>query len=376
MKKKRGILKYTEPLILITFWMAIFAAPLFIFQDEGVIIWNDVIIALKGVIPFFLLFLLNHFLFVPFLLFRNKKVFYFIAAVILVIVFSVFQYQIEKSRPKDGPPHHENFQHPPPARINNTGPPPQPHKGPPEIHPQAHQRKANPFPFPPFVNSFIIAILIIGFDTGLRMLIRWSKLEQEKTFLEKENIQNQLAFLRNQVSPHFFMNTLNNIHALIDTDTEEAKETIIRLSKLMRHLLYDSQTELVPLAKELEFIKSYINLMKQRFSEKVRINLNIPDQIPDKSIPPLLFTSFVENAFKHGISYQNSSFIDIAFSFQPDYLTFEIKNSNPGYEKRKTTSGIGIENSRKRLNIIYGNKYSLIIKENKDSFVLILKIPV
>ncbi len=150
------------------------------------------------------------------------------------------------------------------------------------------------------------------------MMVRWSKLEQEKTLLEKENVQNQLAFLRNQVSPHFFMNTLNNIHALIDVDTEEAKEAIIKLSKLMRHLLYDSQAELVPLAKEMEFIQSYINLMKLRFSEKVKINLSIPDQLPDKSIPPFLFTSFVENAFKHGISYQNSSFIDIVFLYKPD----------------------------------------------------------
>jgi sensor histidine kinase YesM len=104
--------------------------------------------------------------------------------------------------------------------------------------------------------------------------------------------------------------------------------------------------------------------------------LTLPDQIPDTSIPPLLFTSFVENAFKHGISYQNPTFIDIAFSYTTDYLIFEIRNINHRVKSENRTSGIGIDNARKRLDILYGKKYSLKIEDNIDDFVVILKIPV
>jgi len=368
MKKKAGSLKYTESLLLIVLWIIVFAAPLFIFQAEDSRYWEKVLFVLFGVLPFFLIFLANHFLLVPFLLFKNKKVFYLVSTVLLILIFSVSIHYLERLRPKPPPPHLENIQHPPQRGHERMNPP--------DRLPSPPQRKPNPFPYPPFINSFLICVLIVGFDTGLRMMVRWSRLEQEKTLLEKENVQNQLAFLQNQVSPHFFMNTLNNIHALIDVDTEEAKEAIIKLSKLMRHLLYDSQVELVSLNKEIEFIQSYINLMRLRFSDNVNIKLSLPDQIPDKSIPPLLFTSFVENAFKHGISYQNPTFIDIAFSFAPEQLTFEIKNICHKNNSENGRSGIGIENTRKRLDIIYGKKYSLKIDDNIDDFSVILKIPV
>ncbi len=377
MNTKNGILKYSEPLIIITIWLVIFAAPLFLFQKDDAIVWESVFIAWKGVFPFFILFSVNHFLLVPFLLFKNKKTLYLLAAISLIIAFSLNAYFLEKSRLHNEPPQHEREQFPPPNRADRPPPrnradrPPPPER---QLDPQ--KRKTNPIPFPPFVNTIIISVLIIGFDTGLRMLVKWSKLEKEKTLLEKEKVQSQLDFLSNQVSPHFFMNTLNNIHALIDLDKEEAKEAIIKLSKLMRYLLYESQAKLVPLAKELEFIKSYVNLMKLRFSEKVKINFHVSGELPDKSIPPLLFTSFVENAFKHGISYEKPTFIDITFSYVPENLTFEIKNSKPGIIKENTSLGIGIENSRKRLDIIYGTKYSLKIEDNNDEFVLNLIIPV
>ena len=265
MKKKTGILKYTESLLLITLWTVIFAAPMFMFQGDDADYWKKVFFALIGALPFFILFLANHFLLVPFLLFKNKKVTYLISAVLLIIIFAFSIHYFEQLRPKNSPPPHESFRPPPPDR--------QDHIRPPDRLPPPHQRKANPFPYPPFINTFIICLLIVGFDAGLRMMVRWSKLEQEKTLLEKENVQNQLAFLQNQVSPHFFMNTLNNIHALIDIDTEEAKESIIKFSKLMRHLLYDSEAENVSLNKEIEFIQSYIDLMKLRFSDNVNINL-------------------------------------------------------------------------------------------------------
>jgi len=221
----------------------------------------------------------------------------------------------------------------------------------------------------------VVSILIIGFDTGLVLSVKWAQSEQNRIRMEKESVENQLAFLRNQVSPHFFMNTLNNIHSLIDFDTTEAKDSVIRLSRLMRHLLYDSEADQIPLQKELEFVQNYVDLMKLRFSNKVNIQLEIPGHIPDKTIPPLLFTSFLENAFKHGIHIQGASFVSIAFAFVDEQLVFAMKNSNPHLQKEEEQTGIGIENSRKRLDLLYGNQYSLEINDGKEEFLLTLTLP-
>lgn len=367
MKLRRAILKYSEPLIVFTMWLLVFAAPLLIFQSNNQVVWSDVSRVWMGVLPLLLLFLVNHFLLIPFLFFRNNKALYFIAALGLVLVFSFSMYLMGQgnmdARPKPLP----GMQQPPPPQFENRHLPGHP-------LPQTQHRR-NPIPFPPFVNTFIIAILVIGFDAGLRMIFRWSKLEQEKTLLEKENVQNQLAFLRTQISPHFFMNTLNNIHAQIDIDAEEAKESIIKLSKLMRHLLYESQGEKTALKKEIDFIKSYVNLMKLRFSDKIKIDVQLPASIPEKEIPPLLFTSVIENAFKHGISYSNASFINIKINIAEDKLQLEVANSKTAHNNAKDENGIGLENTRKRLELLYPKNYAFSINETVKDFTVKISIP-
>ena len=171
------------------------------------------------------------------------------------------------------------------------------------------------------------------------------------------------------------MNTLNNIHALIDIDTDEAKDSIIRLSKFMRHLLYDSEAEKIPIKKQIDFIQNYVELMRLRYSDKLQIDLHAPEQLPDKLIPPLLFTSFVENAFKHGVSYQKSMFINITFLFTEDTLHFHIKNRHSGSRSEKEHGGIGIANAKKRLDLIYGDRYKLDIDDKEEEFIVNLIIP-
>lgn len=359
---KPNILKHIEKILLFIIWIIIILAPLVIFQDSGDLDWNQVIINWKNILPFFILFLINHFFLIPLLLFKKKQIEYVLSAVGFVILFSVLMFLNGNQVRNRG----DRLIVPPPRHELREDPP---HRPPPPKH---HQPVRSPYMS--IFNSFMIGLLIVGFDAGFRMNFRWNKLEQERTKLEKENVENQLAFLKNQVSPHFFMNTLNNIHSLIDIDTEEAKEAIIKLSKLMRHLLYDSEAEKIPLQKELDFISSYIKLMELRFSDKVSIELDISNPIPQKSIPPLLFTSFVENAFKHGISYENNSFIKINFVFTDDRLTFRLNNSIP--EKKSLESGgIGIENSRKRLDILYGKDYQLDINETNTEYHLTLNLP-
>ena len=354
-----------EIILVALVWLVLIAAPVF-FRGNGVSDWRDAVIPFHTLIPLLIIFLLNRFLLVPQFLFKKKNFLYLFSVAGLIALFTLGSYFFTRHPQNRRPQHEMNEQlKPPPPRQEQfeKGLPP----------PDRPRRNAA---IPPFANLLLFSILLVGFDTGLKVSFRLGETERAKAKLEKEHMGTQLAYLRNQVSPHFFMNTLNNIHALIDINTEEAKEAIIRLSRLMRHLLYDSEIEEIPIQKEIDFIKNYVDLMKLRYTDKVKISLQLPEQIPDRSIPPLLFTSYVENAFKHGISYQQASFIDIHFSCTADQLTFEIKNSNPQVEKEAEPSGIGIENSRKRLDLIYGDNYTLKIEETQDEHHLHLTLPI
>lgn len=383
----KNLMKFLEPMISVIFWILLFASPLLFGNFEEGVNWEHIIRVWKSFVPFLFLFLLNRFVFLPYFFFSNRRWLYFISNGILILIMAggvhyhrtrVLMPEIRERRqevlsPPPGvpPPQRENL----PRQRED---PPLQRKDHPKQRMDGPRRPGPGQPpglLPPFLSFMVVSILIIGFDTGLVLSVKWAQSEQKRIRMEKENVENQLAFLRNQVSPHFFMNTLNNIHSLIDFDTTEAKDSIIRLSRLMRHLLYDSEAEQIPLQKELEFVQNYVDLMKLRFSDKVNIQLDIPGQIPNKTIPPLLFTSFLENAFKHGIHIQGSSFVSISFKFVEENLVFEMKNSNPGFQKEKEHIGIGIENSSKRLNLLYGNRYSLEIDDGKEEFVLTLTLP-
>jgi len=358
---KNNRLKLTEALLVILVWIVLLAAPMFFRNDF--LSWESFIGPIQILIPLFIIFLINRFVLVPRLLLKKKNILYLASVAGLIAVFSIGTFFFRPSRERRLPRDQETRQIrtlPPERRPNNLPPP----------HPVRNGRQ-----IPPYANLMIFSFLLVGFDTGLMTTFRLTKSERKRAKLEKEYAETQLAFLRNQVSPHFFMNTLNNIHSLIDIDTDEAKESVIRLSKLMRHLLYDSEIEKIPIHKEIEFIKNYVDLMKLRYSDKVKISLNFPAQFPDKAIPPLLFTSFLENAFKHGISYQSTSFIKIAFTTSSESLSFSIKNSNLHSKKGIESTGIGIKNARKRLDLIYGDRYSLDIKDANDEFQVLLSIP-
>lgn len=364
-------LKTVEVLLLVLVWLVLIASPI-LFRADDISGWRELISPIETMIPLFIIFLANRFVLVPGLLFRNKNLLYFISVFGLIAAFTLASYFVPANRILGQPAQHEvrapvrtfpQDSRPPDIRPPGSGFPP----------PGEPERAG---PLPPFANLLIFSILMVGFDTGLKISFRLAKTEREKARLETENISTQLAFLRNQVSPHFFMNTLNNIHAQIDIDTEEAKESLIRLSKLMRHLIYDSETEKLPLGKELEFISNYIDLMSLRYSDKVKIDLKLPETIPDTKIPPLLFTSFVENAFKHGVSYENSSFVNIVFACDASKLSMEIRNSNHLLTSDKEASGIGIENSRKRLDLLYNQDYNLDIQSGKDVYFVKLEIPI
>jgi LytS/YehU family sensor histidine kinase len=229
-----------------------------------------------------------------------------------------------------------------------------------------------------FFDNFIIAVLVIGVSTSFKMMSQWLNEESKRKDLEKAQLKTELALLRHQVSPHFFMNTLNNIHALIDINAEDAKNTIIQLSVMMRYLLYDTAHGKTTLKQEIVFIESYISLMKLRFPDNVTVTLEVPEDIRDIEIPPMLFISFLENAFKHGVSYQAESFVSFKIEQNDSKLNCTIHNSK--FKKKenegKNYSGIGLVNIKKSLELLFGKDFILNIHESESDYEVQLTIPV
>ena len=170
------------------------------------------------------------------------------------------------------------------------------------------------------------------------------------------------------------MNTLNNIHALVDIDPEKAKDTILELSKMMRFVLYEGNKQGVSLSREVDFIRHYVTLMQLRYTDKVRIDINLPAEVPDRQIPPLVLVTFIENAFKHGISYQHDSFIEMTVAVEGESLNFTCRNSKAEVSN-EMKGGVGLSNVRKRLNLIYDKNYSLRIRNDAEVYTVELNIP-
>jgi len=160
----------------------------------------------------------------------------------------------------------------------------------------------------------------------MAIIQRLRKNEFKQKEIEKARIDSELAFLKNQISPHFFFNALNNIYGLIAIDSDKAQQAVEKLSGLMRYLIYDSNIDTIELQKEFDFTSKYIELMQQRFSSKIKIDIEISNNLPEAQIPPLLFIPFIENAFKHGISYREHSFVSIRLTAEDNKVIFECNN--------------------------------------------------
>lgn len=225
--------------------------------------------------------------------------------------------------------------------------------------------------------AFFGGLMLMGMNLGVKLYFKTQEDRDHQEMLEKQDLERQLEYLRYQVNPHFFMNTLNNIHALVDINPERAKTTIVELSKMMRYILYEGDKKLIPVQREALFLKNYIELMRLRYSSRVSINLDIPEMMPDVMLPPLLLIIFVENAFKHGVSYAAPSFIDIKVEVTQDKLKFRCRNSRQEQkpDEKKKKGGVGLANARRRLDLLFHDKYSLEIKENDKEYDVQLEIP-
>lgn len=224
-----------------------------------------------------------------------------------------------------------------------------------------------------------VFLTIFGIIYGLSATVLGSyfRREREQKEAEEEFLKAELAFLKSQVNPHFFFNTLNNIYALIKKDPEKAREKILQLSKLMRHLVYGTGQQYVPLIDEIDFLEKYIELMSLRIQDDVRINFNFPKGITEEThVPPLLFVPFVENAFKHGVSYQKESWIDVSLSKTDQHVLFEVSNSLFLKKVDAEVGGVGLANVKRRLKLLYPeNNYEFKTSAVDGQYKIRLAIP-
>jgi two-component system LytT family sensor kinase len=227
--------------------------------------------------------------------------------------------------------------------------------------------------YPPYrqmhlFNFGFTSLFLVFFSLGMRVIERHTQTEKLQKELEKEKLNSELALLKNQISPHFFFNTLNN--------AEDSQQAVLKLSKLMRYLLYDSESGNISLNREIAFMNNYIDLMKLRMSDKISLKVSFPEEYDEVTIPPLLFIPFIENAFKHGISYRETSFIDIRMLTTKDSISFVCSNSivKPRGDSERDHPGIGLENVSKRLNLLFPGKHELKINRSDNSFEVLLNI--
>jgi len=233
--------------------------------------------------------------------------------------------------------------------------------------------------------TFLSFLIVGGVTTTAKIVINWVEDQRRMRELEKENLHSELKFLRSQINPHFLFNTLNSLYALTLKKSDLAPEMLIRLSEIMRYMLYDCNEPKVLLEKEVKFMGNYVELERLRYGEDVIIKFNLEGEIQDQKIAPLLFIPFFENAFKHGLSNRiGQGWISISFLFQEEMVTLLIENSVPEekdqhmwVQKSKSksdSSGIGLENIKRRLNLLYPDEHTLDIEKSPKQFKITLTI--
>ena len=223
-----------------------------------------------------------------------------------------------------------------------------------------------------FTTHFMYAL----WGTMFRFTLDWFGSKQKQKELEKQNVISELALLRSQINPHFLFNTLNNINSFVNRDPEVTSSGIIKLSEIMRYMLYDANSDKVLLDKEIGYIKSYIDLQRLRLKDPEFVKFDVEGITEGITIPPLLLVPFIENAFKHGRKNVESPGINILLKVSATLLTFECKNYIlPADDRKPDEGGFGLKNIKRRLDLLYGKNYQFEIKTEDEIFIakLIIK---
>lgn len=364
-----------EHIIYTLMWIALYLSPLMSIymrmsgNPHIDFSWYEILNAWKFNTVWIVLFAIHNFLLAPLLIVKRRTWLYtaLVVALLVATMFTLSAMRPSDSRMLHAPQRSECCEHDcmnAEMMASKQQPPP--------------MREGGPLMMfgPGEVVIFFGGLLLMGMNLGVKLYFRSQEATKAITQIEKHALERQLQYLKYQVNPHFFMNTLNNIHALVDIDPERAKASIVELSKLMRYVLYEGNNRLTPLSREVQFLRNYVQLMSMRYTGNVSISLDVPEVLPDSMLPPLLLVIFVENAFKHGISYRTKSFVEISLQPHGDRLLFSCRNSRPEIKHDENMKGgVGLSNVRRRLNLLFPGNYTLDIKEQEDTYTVHLDIP-
>lgn len=382
--------KRVEYLVYIIFWGLFLIAPFGVASSEGstIVNWSSVFRFWLFILPAFALFLINNFILMPLLLERKRRWLYFVLLAVVVVGGAFVVKETEgsgllRSIVSDN----RSVRHKLPMYLEYNTVLHKYEKALPTVHERLNdaqcynvRAKRPPLPNPlfhPDAVRLLVAVIALVFNVSVALFLRTIRNERSMRELERQALSARLDYLKFQINPHFFMNTLNNIHALIDIDGKKAQKSVIELSKMMRYMLYETPGGMVVLEKEVGFLKSYIDLMRLRYTDMLEIKAEFPSNCSGAMLPSSLLLQFVENAFKHGVSYARQSRIELSLTIEGEWLCFECGNTLQGrtVSEKDVNAGIGIENARKRLSLLYGDNYTLDINERNDYYLVSLKLP-
>lgn len=356
-----------ETIVYSVAWTIVFAVPIALdylatATSSVTFSWTAVCIMWIGILPFFLLFLVHDLLLSPLLVRQKRYTLYTVCvtALVVVLVACLSSDLWRECRLRLSESAHVYYLMPPPPRHEPHG-----------IggHPEVVLEVFNPV----LMVNLVVALMMVGLNIGVKMFFKAQRDERVMHEIEHQSLEKELEYLKYQINPHFYMNTLTNIYALVDIDPKKARTAILDLSRMMRYVLREGAETLVPLAHDVDFMRHYLSLMRLRYVDGVDVEISLPDDCGHAAVPPLLFVTFVENAFKHGISYRSRSFVRIALTVEDGSVLFRCTNSRHADDKHGT--GIGLDNVRRRLHLIYGENSQLSIEQPEGQFDVSLKIP-
>ena len=379
--KKRTV----EYIIYLLFWSVLLLSPLFgafikyALQKDGTFLptVDELVAFWKFLLPAFILFFINNNILMPSLLYKKEGRLLVLYLLCVIVVSTIVFISFPVDEPLSGIPDFPEADFFPPLYdappIDVVGQPlPLPYFG--------EQGVWMFFSHPKNVRILLVLFVLV-FNICVRLFFFTIRRDEHFKELEKEKLRSELEYLKYQINPHFFMNSLNNIHALIDIDKVKAQKTVVELSNMMRYVLYDKSSTFVPMEKEVKFLGSYIDLMRLRYPDKIEIKTDFSTEPQGIYVPSLLFMQFLENAFKHGVTYKKKSLIEVSLVADEaaGKVLFTCRNTLPDVSNPTAlhaSGGIGVENARKRLELLYGDKAQLHISNNGEWYNVELKIPI
>lgn len=226
------------------------------------------------------------------------------------------------------------------------------------------------------VQTVVVTLFIVVFIAMLRFAVEWFELESRKREVENEKLTAELNFLKAQINPHFLFNTLNNLYYLVYTKSDNATEVIAKLSQMMRYMIYDSNHPKVKLSKEIEYMQNYVDLERLRLNNEIPVRFEISGPTDGVEIVPLIFITFLENAFKHGVSNNRpGSWVDIRIDLKGSTCIYTVENSKLDKSPNANgKSGIGLQNVQRRLELSYPARHELVMRDLPDRYSVQLKI--